>query len=69
MNDGTGRFLDVTVERAPHLAETGMVTDALFMDRDADGDLDHGDLGRMDAHCVAPQRRRDFFAMVRYDRS
>jgi len=45
MNDGTGRFLDVTVERAPHLAETGMVTDALFMDHDADGDLDLVTLG------------------------
>ncbi|MCB0794216.1 MAG: VCBS repeat-containing protein [Flavobacteriales bacterium] len=40
VNDGTGQFSDVTMERAAHLAEPGMVTDALFMDHDADGDLD-----------------------------
>jgi len=31
-NDGTGRFTDVTDERAPRLREAGMVTDALWAD-------------------------------------
>lgn len=39
-NDGRGRFRDVTVERAPSLAEAGMVTDAAWLDVDADGRLD-----------------------------
>ncbi len=39
-NDGTGRFVDVTKERAPALAEVGMVSDAAWLDHDDDGVLD-----------------------------
>lgn len=40
VNDGTGRFSDATAERASHLAEAGMFTDALWTDIDGDGDAD-----------------------------
>jgi len=33
-NDGTGRFVDVTAEKAPALAEAGMVTAAAWIDGD-----------------------------------
>ena len=36
-NDGTGRFRDVTAERAPGLAEAGMVADATWLDATGDG--------------------------------
>jgi hypothetical protein len=39
-NDGRGRFRDVTMEVAPALAETGMVTAAAWTDYDGDGQLD-----------------------------
>ena len=39
-NDGTGQFRDVTLERAPPLAEAGMVTSAAWIDYDNDGQLD-----------------------------
>jgi hypothetical protein len=39
-NDGTGRFSDVTVERAPALSEAGMVTSCAWVDYDGDGHLD-----------------------------
>jgi hypothetical protein len=39
-NDGTGRFRDVTQERAPALAEVGMVTSGAWVDYDDDGRLD-----------------------------
>ncbi|MEE8175105.1 MAG: VCBS repeat-containing protein, partial [Gemmatimonadota bacterium] len=39
-NDGTGRFVDVTSERAEGLAEAGMVTSAAWLDYDDDGQLD-----------------------------
>ncbi len=39
-NDGTGHFRDVTLERAPGLAEAGMVTSASWTDYDNDGQLD-----------------------------
>jgi enediyne biosynthesis protein E4 len=39
-NDGTGRFRDVTTERAPDLAEVGMVSSAAWLDYDGDGQLD-----------------------------
>ena len=39
-NDGTGRFLDVTFEKAEGLAEAGMVTSAAWLDYDDDGQLD-----------------------------
>lgn len=39
-NDGTGRFRDMTAERAPALLEAGMVTDAAWLDVDHDGRLD-----------------------------
>ena len=39
-NDGTGRFRDVTLERAPALAEAGMVSSAAWVDYDDDGQLD-----------------------------
>jgi enediyne biosynthesis protein E4 len=39
-NDGTGHFRDVTLERAPGLAEAGMVTSASWIDYDHDGHLD-----------------------------
>jgi hypothetical protein len=39
-NDGTGRFVDVTSEKAEGLAEAGMVTSAAWLDHDDDGQLD-----------------------------
>jgi hypothetical protein len=39
-NDGHGRFADVTAERAPGLAEAGMITSAAWLDYDGDGRLD-----------------------------
>jgi len=39
-NDGTGHFRDVTLEKAPELAEVGMVTSAAWVDYDHDGKLD-----------------------------
>ncbi len=39
-NDGTGRFTDVTVEKAPQLSEAGMVSSAAWVDYDHDGKLD-----------------------------
>jgi hypothetical protein len=39
-NDGTGRFVDVTLEKAPQLAEAGMVSSAAWVDYDGDGKLD-----------------------------
>ncbi|HEV8266522.1 MAG TPA: FG-GAP-like repeat-containing protein [Gemmatimonadales bacterium] len=39
-NDGTGRFVDVTLETAPALAEAGMVSSAVWIDYDNDGQLD-----------------------------
>src|SRR5205809_2428733 len=39
-NDGTGHFRDVTLEKAPALAEVGMVTSAAWVDYDHDGKLD-----------------------------
>ena len=39
-NDGTGRFTDVTQEKAEALGRAGMVTSAAWTDYDADGHLD-----------------------------
>ncbi|HEV8355980.1 MAG TPA: FG-GAP-like repeat-containing protein [Gemmatimonadales bacterium] len=39
-NDGAGHFRDVTLEKAPALAEAGMVTSAAWTDSDGDGRLD-----------------------------
>lgn len=39
-NDGTGRFIDVTVKKATGLAEAGMVSSAVWVDYDHDGQLD-----------------------------
>jgi hypothetical protein len=39
-NDGTGRFTDVTLEKAPALSEAGMVSSAVWIDYDHDGKLD-----------------------------
>jgi hypothetical protein len=39
-NDGKGRFIDVTREKARDVAEAGMVTSAAWTDYDGDGDLD-----------------------------
>ena len=39
-NDGTGHFRDVTLEKAPDLAQVGMVTAAAWVDYDHDGRLD-----------------------------
>jgi hypothetical protein len=39
-NDGTGHFRDVTLEKAPALADVGMVTSAAWVDYDHDGKLD-----------------------------
>jgi hypothetical protein len=39
-NDGHGHFTDVTLEKAPGLAEVGMVTSAAWMDYNGDGLLD-----------------------------
>jgi hypothetical protein len=40
LNDGRGRFSDVTDRLAPDLARIGMVTDALWQDVDGDGRVD-----------------------------
>ncbi len=40
LNDGAGRFVDVTAEKAEALSEAGMVTSAVWLDYDADGLLD-----------------------------
>ena len=39
-NDGRGHFRDVTAEKAPALADAGMVTAAAWVDYDHDGKLD-----------------------------
>jgi enediyne biosynthesis protein E4 len=39
-NDGTGRFTDVTVQRAPTLSEAGMATSCAWVDYDGDGRRD-----------------------------
>jgi hypothetical protein len=39
-NDGRGHFRDVTLEKAPELAQLGMVTAAAWVDYDHDGRLD-----------------------------
>jgi len=39
-NDGKGHFTDVTKEKAPALAEAGMVSSAAWVDYDNDGQLD-----------------------------
>jgi hypothetical protein len=39
-NDGHGNFKDVTETRMKHVKKIGMVTDALWMDYDGDGDKD-----------------------------
>jgi hypothetical protein len=39
-NDGAGHFTDVAREKAPQLAEAGMVTSAAWIDYDNDGQLD-----------------------------
>jgi hypothetical protein len=39
-NDGRGHFRDVTLEKAPELAQVGMVTAAAWVDYDHDGRLD-----------------------------
>ncbi|MDQ3519401.1 MAG: VCBS repeat-containing protein [Gemmatimonadota bacterium] len=39
-NDGTGRFVDVTLKKAEGLSEAGMVSSATWMDYDNDGKLD-----------------------------
>src|SRR5215217_3228761 len=39
-NDGRGRFVDVTAERAPQLSDAGMITSAAWLDYDGDGRLD-----------------------------
>ena len=39
-NDGHGRFTDVASEKAPGVAEAGMVTSATWLDYDGDGKLD-----------------------------
>ncbi|MGH7673084.1 MAG: VCBS repeat-containing protein, partial [Gemmatimonadales bacterium] len=39
-NDGTGRFTDVTAEQAEGLAGAGMVSSAVWVDYDGDGQLD-----------------------------
>jgi hypothetical protein len=39
-NDGTGHFADVTLQKAAPLSEAGMVTSAVWMDYDGDGNLD-----------------------------
>ena len=40
LNDGTGRFIDVTREKAPELSDIGMVSSAAWMDYDGDSRLD-----------------------------
>ncbi len=39
-NDGTGKFTDVTAKYAPDLLKAGMVTKAVWVDMDKDGDAD-----------------------------
>jgi len=39
-NDGTGRFTDVTLDKAPGLSEAGMVSSATWVDYDHDRKLD-----------------------------
>lgn len=39
-NDGSGRFTDVTREKAPALSAAGMVSSAVWVDYDSDGHLD-----------------------------
>lgn len=39
-NDGNGNFTDVTDQLAPSLRKVGMVTDAVWLDADGDGDQD-----------------------------
>jgi hypothetical protein len=39
-NDGTGKFKEITSEKAPFLYQLGMITDAVFNDWDQDGDED-----------------------------
>ena len=39
-NDGTGRFVEVTAERAPQMSEAGMITSAAWLDYDGDRRLD-----------------------------
>ena len=39
-NDGSGHFIDVTLEKAPELSEAGMVSSATWIDYDHDGKLD-----------------------------
>jgi hypothetical protein len=39
-NDGRGRFVDVTAERAPGLSDAGMITSAAWVDYDGDRRLD-----------------------------
>jgi enediyne biosynthesis protein E4 len=39
-NDGTGQFTNVTDQLAPELLKAGMITDAVWLDIDQDGDLD-----------------------------
>jgi hypothetical protein len=39
-NDGTGRFRDVTADRAPDLVHAGMVSSAVWTDYDGDGAVD-----------------------------
>ncbi|CAN5450935.1 VCBS repeat-containing protein [soil metagenome] len=39
-NDGKGSFKEVSQEVAPQLRQLGMITDALWVDYDQDGDLD-----------------------------
>jgi hypothetical protein len=40
MNDGTGKFKDVTDEYAKELSNVGMITNAVWYDIDRDGDKD-----------------------------
>lgn len=40
LNNGKGQFTDVTNDLAPELAHIGMVTDAVWLDLDKDGDED-----------------------------
>ena len=39
-NDGTGKFIDVTAQHAKELQQIGMVTQAVWVDVDKDGDKD-----------------------------
>lgn len=39
-NDGSGRFMDVTADKAPALSDAGMVSSATWIDYDRDGKLD-----------------------------